>query len=243
MTRTLKKIDIFKLNLEIKTTRNIRCDSPKYLGVSKKHRWTCLICNYKWEAIFNSVMGKAQTGCFLCSVKRKSFDFDENKLNELLKNRNIFFLPNQIYINALTKYKWGCKICGNIWKTTYNNIIDKKSGCRKCFFKQNTGKNNSRWNENKKRKQYPTQWNEKLKKYVRDRDNHKCQYPDCYFTDIGKIRALDVHHIDDDENNSEPYNLISLCVKHHGAMSGRNYLKWMDYFYSITEKYNYDDDN
>jgi len=58
---------------------------------------------------------------------------------------------------------------------------------------------------------YPTEFNSKLKDFIRDRDNHICQNPDCNCTEKQNRKALDVHHIDYNKENCLPENLISLC--------------------------------
>ena len=66
-----------------------------------------------------------------------------------------------------------------------------------------------------------------LREQIRDRDNHTCQF--CGITEAECNRKLDVHHIDFDNKNDDPYNLISLCKSCHGHTQGdRGY--WKFYF-------------
>jgi quercetin dioxygenase-like cupin family protein len=58
---------------------------------------------------------------------------------------------------------------------------------------------------------YPREWNEKLKKTIKERDNHECQL--C----SAKENSLHIHHIDYDKTNLEKENLITLCQKCHNA--------------------------
>ena len=39
---------------------------------------------------------------------------------------------SNIYINYRNKLIWKCKICDNIWKTSFSNIKNNNSGCPKC---------------------------------------------------------------------------------------------------------------
>jgi len=71
---------------------------------------------------------------------------------------------------------------------------------------------------------------------IRNRDNRKCQYPNCNYTDIGEKRRLDVHHIDGNKKNCKEWNLISLCNKHHAMVEDKS-KQWLTYFYEIIESY------
>ena len=65
---------------------------------------------------------------------------------------------------------------------------------------------------------YPREWNEKLKKSIKERDNYECQL--C----SSKGCSLHVHHIDYDKTNLEKENLITLCQKCHNAThNGRTF--------------------
>ena len=57
-----------------------------------------------------------------------------------------------------------------------------------------------------------------IKPLIRDRDGHVCQL--C--GEPEENRKLDVHHIDHDRTNSDPFNLVSLCRSCHiGIHKGR----------------------
>ncbi|MFB0556087.1 MAG: HNH endonuclease [Phycisphaerae bacterium] len=48
---------------------------------------------------------------------------------------------------------------------------------------------------------------------IRRRDNFECQL--CGYTNRGKKRKLETHHIDDDRHNNHPDNIITLCRSCH----------------------------
>ena len=52
-----------------------------------------------------------------------------------------------------------------------------------------------------------------LKESIRKRDGYKCQ--ECGITQEENKKKLDVHHIDGNDTNNAPKNMISLCVKCH----------------------------
>ena len=71
---------------------------------------------------------------------------------------------------------------------------------------------------------YSPTFNETLKKIIRQRDGYKCQ--ECGVPQSECIRALTIHHVDYSKKNSNPYNLITLCVPCNGrANHNRSYWK------------------
>lgn len=77
------------------------------------------------------------------------------------------------------------------------------------------GEKNPRWNGgNSLPRPYPPAFNKDLKKQIKDRDGHQCQFPDCGLSD-----DLVVHHIDYDKENNDPMNLITVCRSHNTKMS------------------------
>jgi len=59
--------------------------------------------------------------------------------------------------------------------------------------------------------EYGPGFGRRLKREIRDRDNHICQF--CLVEENGK--RLDVHHIDYDKFNNDPTNLIACCHSCH----------------------------
>jgi hypothetical protein len=85
-----------------------------------------------------------------------------------------------------------------------------------------------------KRSDYPKSWSGKLRSFIRDLDNHVCQFHECTYTDIYGRRKLNVHHIDGNKKNCKTYNLISLCNAHHIYVERNKPLDHAEYFYSKT---------
>ena len=63
---------------------------------------------------------------------------------------------------------------------------------------------------------YGIEFNDQVKKTIRDRDNHICQI--CFTSENG--RSFNVHHIDYDKQHMEPNNLITLCDSCHSKTNG-----------------------
>lgn len=85
-----------------------------------------------------------------------------------------------------------------------------------------------RWLGGKSYEKYTIDWNETLRKSIRERDNYTCQLCSKQQTDI----AFHVHHIDYDKKNCNSLNLITLCINCHMKTSGnRDY--WKKYFENL----------
>jgi len=73
------------------------------------------------------------------------------------------------------------------------------------------GPKSAQWLGGISRLPYSFNFNKELKALIRKRDGFICQ--GCGKTEEGNGRALSVHHIDYDKLNSEPKNLIALCIR------------------------------
>ena len=83
------------------------------------------------------------------------------------------------------------------------------------------GEKASAWQGGKSFEPYSVDWNETLKRSIRERDHYICQL--CF--QYGNA----VHHIDYNKQNCDPRNLITLCIKCNFKVNGRrNY--WTNYF-------------
>jgi len=80
---------------------------------------------------------------------------------------------------------------------------------------------------------YSKEFNEMLKRQIRDRDDHLCQFPDCYLPENGKKH--DVHHIDYNKKNHAPVNLITLCQSHHSKTTNSNHEHWTELFQELQK--------
>ena len=95
----------------------------------------------------------------------------------------------------------------------------KMSECRRL-------EKNPRWLGGKSFEPYGLEFNEELKRSIRERDNYTCQY-------MGEP-AKDCHHIDYDKTHNTPDNLITLCRKCH-TMANSNRTYWKRLFTNMTK--------
>lgn len=105
-----------------------------------------------------------------------------------------------------------CDHCGNEYIDSRVNP-NRKYCSQKCYFLANTGTNHWYYNPDATRNGYPIEFNMQLKKYIRRRDNYRCQI--CNKTESTNKHRLDVHHINYNKSNNEVDNLISLCKSCH----------------------------
>lgn len=93
--------------------------------------------------------------------------------------------------------------------------------------KNRTGENHPLWRGGISLEPYAPNFDDVLKKKIRERDNYTCNR--CH--KWGKM----VHHIDYNKKNSDPSNLITLCVSCHMKTNyNRDY--WIKYFNSTSLK-------
>jgi len=106
-------------------------------------------------------------------------------------------------------------------------ILGIKSSKTRIEKKSQKGKKSHFWQGGISNLPYPFDFDKKLKEYIRDRDNHKCQL--CGAPEIELDEKLTVHHIDYIKENLSEVNLISLC-KSDNTMVNFNRKYWEDYF-------------
>jgi len=98
---------------------------------------------------------------------------------------------------------------------------------RRCQSCAKTGKLNPSYINGLGKEPYPLNFNNKLKKQIRKRDDYTCQQ--CGKKQENYYQKLTIHHIDYDKNNPNPNNLISLCRSCNTvANKDRDY--WFAYF-------------
>lgn len=89
------------------------------------------------------------------------------------------------------------------------------------------GDKNPNWRGGTCNGPYSFEFNEELKESIRERDNRICQI--CNKDEEENGMKLCVHHIDYDKDNSEPKNLVSLCIGCHVKTNSRREY-WTKFF-------------
>lgn len=115
-------------------------------------------------------------------------------------------------------------------KISLSNKGKKRS--KESIFKT-SGKNHYNWKGGLSHEEYGLEFNEKLKRQIRKRDNYRCQqcfrHQDELFSSTGKRYKLNIHHIDYNKKNNIPTNLISLCRNCHTQTNFKRE-DWTKYF-------------
>ena len=134
--------------------------------------------------------------------------------------------------------------------------IKHKENCNCPFCKDKTGKNNPNyrngrkilgnlnpnWCGGKSFEPYSIEFNNILKREIRERDEYTCQLCDCTEEEHILLYStiLLIHHIDYNKKNCKKDNLITLC-KHCNSRVNFNREYWKKYFKEIiNEIYNRD---
>lgn len=129
--------------------------------------------------------------------------------------------------------RYGANAAGNHynWKGGKPKCLDCGKeiayGAKHCSSCAKLGNRNNSWNGGSSFLDYPTVFNDILKKSVRKRDGYACCICSCTEEELGK--SLDVHHIDYKKDNCNPDNLISLCNRCH-SKTNYNRERWVSFF-------------
>lgn len=121
--------------------------------------------------------------------------YNYNKLNKVIKDYNIDI--SHFNNSKVEKIKKLCPVCSTEFETKKNHKKEKtvcSKSCSNTFFR--SGENNPLWNPDSYRSTC-FQYHEK-----------KCII-------CGEDKAIDVHHLDENNKNNSPENLIVLCPNHH----------------------------
>jgi len=165
--------------------------------------------------------GKLKIKCVQCEkdfykkpdqIKRAKNNFCSHECHSNWRKSNMDGKNNPNWKGGSQKVY--CYQCGKQFKKRLYAIKDtRKNFCsKKCqgiwtSFNQ-SGKGNPRWLGGIACRGYCQTWNDKeFKNYIFDRDEHKCQNPDCW----GINDKLCRHHVDYDKKNCTPDNVILLC--------------------------------
>lgn len=105
----------------------------------------------------------------------------------------------------------------------YNSKSQPKG--KDAYWYGQTGEGTPNWRGGLSFEPYAPDFNKKLKRQVRERDNFRCQV--CNNKENGE--RLHCHHIDYDKRNNAIYNLVSLCRSCHCKTNGNR--TYYEYFF------------
>ena len=172
------------------------------------------------------------------SGQRCSYCFGNAKkdiyfISNAFKNKG-YVLLNKEYINRWQKLKY---ICPNL-HSHYISWREWLQGHR-CFYCANenrsikySGSGGPNWKGGISCEPYCDAWaDEEFKKDIKERDNYKCQNPDCWQTN----HNLCLHHTDYNKKNCHPKNLITLC-RSCNARANVNRKKHTNFYRTIMLK-------
>lgn len=104
----------------------------EYINSKTKIKCRCQICGHIWDANPNNLLHRM--GCPKCA---NNIVKTHNQFVEELKNVRTDIVCLERYINAKTKIKFQCQICGHIFKSTPQHVLLAKQ-CPKCCGKHKT---------------------------------------------------------------------------------------------------------
>ncbi len=87
---------------------------------------------------------------------------------------------------------------------------------------------NPAWNGGSSFQPYSSEFTDELKRFIKDRDNNECQNPYCDH----RVEILNIHHIDYNKENSNQFNLITLCSPCNVKANG-NRKEWRRFYKRI----------
>jgi 5-methylcytosine-specific restriction endonuclease McrA len=205
----------------------MKCDycSKKFIGKKKKQKYCSLQCYRK-------------------DIKGKNTGKDSHRWNSIKKNCK--YCGKKMYVQRMLvsrkkycsrrcadKGKFGVSINSGPpkgstpWNKGLKGVMKPWNKGMKGYLR---GEKHYNWKGGMAREGYGDEWKEVLIESIRVRDNYICKECGIHQDElVGRIRKLDVHHIDYDKNNCSPENLVSLCRSCH-MKTNYNREYWINYF-------------
>ena len=132
---------------QLAASRGGECLSATYTNANTKLRWRCGDCSHEWEASPASVLSGSwcRPCCFTkgWATKQKRYGprgqvgrpgpapkYTIEDMQKLAQARGGDCLSKK-YINAFTKLRWRCGMCGHKWKAAPNDVR-RRSWCPMC---------------------------------------------------------------------------------------------------------------
>lgn len=209
--------------------------SRKYINPHSKLVYICPN-GHKHGITWSNWSNKKKYRCAYCAGNiRLTINFIKKEFD-----KENYILLSTIYKNSHQKLKYICPK-GHKHSIRWN---DWQRG-RRCFICKcinMSGERHHNWKGGISCEPYCFEWSSKeFKDFIKERDSYTCLNPDCF----GNIHRLNVHHIDYNKKNCDPYNLITLCTSCNArANFNRKWHKawyqaiiWMRYLKGKGERY------
>ena len=123
-----KKINDDDIKSRLENRKIINIESINNKNVNFPILWKCLVCSNKWYNTTHNIINKQQ-GCKQCYIIKRKQCFHQT--SDILAKRNILLITKKIS-HAHSKLTVQCLNCDTTWKATYNNLINRNSGCPTC---------------------------------------------------------------------------------------------------------------
>lgn len=125
-----------------------------------------------------------------------------------------------------------CDNCGEIFRAKSATPNNKHHFCSQpCRHEYMCGENSAFWKGESAHLTYPREFDINIKETIRNRDNRICQM--CSKPENECDKRLYIHHIDENKDNSNLLNLISLCSQCHSKIHSKDN-PWKDHFTTIA---------
>jgi hypothetical protein len=122
--------------------------------------------------------------------------------------------------------------CPKIGEANSKRVVSEETRKKMSLFHTGlmVGEKNPMWKGGITYYPYSGKWTDTLRDSIRQRDDYTCQECGINQDELkGRLKQLDVHHIDYDKDNCNPLNLITLCRSCHTKTSiNRDF--WKNYF-------------
>ena len=213
-------------------------------GKGYRYKLLCNNCGKEFEITGAQLLDK----CLYCSIKCSNSSKDKiQKINsskiERVKENGCLFskearkrmsnAQKERFKDSKEREKLSIRMKNRIKKYGHPKGMLRKipwNKGKKC--KRWKGKNNPNWNNGSSLEEYSDEFNKRLKRKIRNRENFSCKI--CNKTEKELKRRLDIHHIDYNKKNNNENNLVALCHKCHMKTNYRR-----NYWKKEFERYNY----
>ena len=160
--------------------------------------------------------------------KKKIGEANSKIMKKKWKNIKYKEMMSKAHIDKPTRYWLGKKRPEETIEKIRKASKGKNYSPATQFKKGNTGEKCANWRGGTSFEPYSIDWTRTLRISIRERDNYTCQL--CHKKQGD--RAFSVHHIDYNKQNSNPENLITLCIACHNKTNHKRE-KWLNYFKNL----------